>query len=67
MKNIFIQIIARIKGHIKTTVLGLLLLAAGLVFVYTKKATFSEFAASMPVVIALLLSKDDSLNKIIEK
>jgi hypothetical protein len=67
MKNIFIQIYARIKGHLKTTVLGVLFLATGLFFVYLGKATFSEFAASLPVVIALLLSKDDSLNKIIEK
>jgi hypothetical protein len=67
MKNLFIQIVARVQGHIKTTFLGFVLLLVGFVGVYIGKATFSEFVTSWPVVIALLLSKDDLINKIIGK
>ena len=62
MKEIFTQIICRIKGNKRTTFLGIILLLAGFVFVCVGKASFNEWALSWPAVIALLIVKDDLIN-----
>lgn len=50
--------IDRIFRNPKTTLIGLILMAIGLVFVWFEKATLTEYGAFLAGGFALMMSKD---------